>query len=499
MKPTTTSTIKNSVSSIKPITIEDTISTIEPTIETTIPITYTNNNYNEFNIEKYIKNIDKIEVNYKHKKYYPTKNDTFKIYMNATTTATKCEYQFNGDIDTVCDKLIENSKQYIKNNPNYIMPFKDESSQDKELMTQQLNFEATLYQILGNWKNNTNNINEDFCSLENYSIVFSFNEEEYDSMLAYTTHNTLVIFPKRIQVQATKFNENWEELLYSVMNHQLNIIRQRACKCRIYRAQSYFQIPTKTLTYAAASETKYYNNTSKYNHIFYSEKQSEKLLLTLGLFRDDVTYDDYYNAIYNSDLNSLHSFFNATTEEEINKLYIILYSIDAVNKKNDLFHTYYNKNDLASNNDITTFVGHNYKIDIFKIILKNMIQYTNTHKDFTIKDNLVMFNLIKSLIVKNSYEILDIDSENSNITFNYEDDFIENIYKLDNIYLEFLSNIYRISIEEIKELEKNDINSIIFYINNYCQGKYYLIPENYYHTTENIVEQFPLLKDVLIL
>ena len=191
------------------------------------------------------------------------------------------------------------------------------------------------------------------------------------------------------------------------MNNQLNIIRQRECKCRIYRGQTYFKIPTKTLTNASTeSEKKYYDNPSKYSFNFYDEKQSEELLLTLGLFRDEVTYNDYYNAIYDSNLEALHKFFNATTEEEVNKLYAIFYAIDAVNLKNDLLFTHYNKNDLISKNDIKSFVGHSYKIDIFKIVLKNMIQYTNTHNDFSVEDNLVMFNLIKSLIVKDSYELV---------------------------------------------------------------------------------------------
>ena len=55
------------------------------------------------------------------------------------------------------------------------------------------------------------------------------------------------------------------------------------------------------------------------------------MLLTLGLFRDDVTYNDYYNAIYNSNLESLHAFFNAYTEEEINELF------DNINKSLKLF------------------------------------------------------------------------------------------------------------------------------------------------------------------
>lgn len=531
---TTETTTSNTELDIEPIiqttipTLEKTesiIETIEPTIETTIPnvidteqtpeTTITipeinestiktdttisnisiNNSLNKIDIEKYIKDIDSIEVNYKHKEYYPTKNDTFKIYADATTTATKCEYEFDGNTETIVNKLFENSKKYISENPNYVMPFKDENSQNEELIAQQLNFETTLYQLLNNWKNNTNEINEDFCTLENYSIVFSFDEEEHKNLLAYTTLDTLVIFPERIQTQASKFNENWKDLLYTVMNHQLNIIRQRACKCRIYRGQSYLQIPTKTLTTATTeSETKYYNDPSMYSLNYYDEKQSEELLLTLGLFRDGVTYDDYYNAIYNSDLESLHTFFNATTEEDVNKLYNILYAIDAVNLKNDLLFTQYDKSDLISTNEIRSFVGHSYKIEIFKNVLKNMIQYSNDHNDFTIEENLIMFNLIKSFIIKDSYEILDVDLENSTTNIRYEDDFTENIYSLNNIYLEFLSNKYGLSIEKIQELESDNINGPLLYIQAYCQNDYNIIPERYYYTVENLVNRFPILK-----
>ena len=474
--------------------IESTISNIESPIENTIP---NSDNNHELDIEKYIKEINNIEVNYKHHKYYPTKIATFKIYATATTTVTKCDYEFNGDIEKVINKLFENSQRYINKNPNFITPFKDENNQNIELKTQQIWFELNLYQILNDWMNNINDINEDFCTLENYSIVYSFDENDHQNLLAYTTNDTLVIFPKRIQVHSSITNEAWENVLYDVMNRQLNTIRQKSCNCRKDRGQTYNQISTKTLIDAATeSETKFYDNATAYNRYYQDEKESEELLLTLGLFRDDVTYNDYYNAIYNSNLESLHAFFNAYTEEEINKLYTILYAIDAVNLKNDLLLTYYNENDLVSFNEITTFVGHSYKIDIFKNVLKNMIQYTNTHKDFTLKDNLTMYKYIEGLIVQSSYEISNIDHESNTTTINFESDFTENIYILRNIYYEFLCNNYKVSFEELKELETTDINSIIFYINYYCQEKYSLIPERYYYIIDDIVNRFPLLKEI---
>ena len=473
------------------------IESIESTIETTPPMTSTNDNNNEFNLEKYIKAIDNIKVYYKHQKYYPTTNDTFKQFADASTTTTKCDYIFSGDTHIIGTKLLENSQKYISENPKYVIPFKDESSKNEELITQQIWFEITLYKIIGSWDNNTNNINEDFCSLEDYSIVFSFDEEEYENLLAYTTHNTLIIFPKRIQQHAAIVNETFEDTLYAVMNHQLNIIRQRACKCRISRGQSYFQIPTKTLTDAASEAgTKDYDNPTMYSLNYYDEKESEELLLTLGLFRDGTTYNDYYNAIYNSDLESLHKFFNATTEEEINKLYTILYAIDAVNLKNDLLLTYYDEDDLVSFNDIKSFVGHSYKIDIFKIVLKNLMQYTNTHNDFTIEDNLVMYKYIEGLIIKDSHIMFVADYENGNARADYEPDFRENIYTLRNIYYEFLCNKYNISIEEIKELESIDINSIIFYIDSYCRDNYSYIPQKHQNTIKNLVKRFPLLEAI---
>ena len=183
---TTETTIPTTDLDIESI-IQATIPTIEPTIETTIPTTITNNNYNEINIEKYIKAIDKIKVNYKHKKYYPAKKDTFEIFADATTTVTKCEYEFDGNTEVIVNKLFENSQKYINENPKYVMSFRDKNIQNQELIMQQYNFELTLYQILDNWKNNTNNINEDFCSLESYNIVFIYDEEEYKNHMAYTT------------------------------------------------------------------------------------------------------------------------------------------------------------------------------------------------------------------------------------------------------------------------------------------------------------------------
>lgn len=476
-------------------TIVNTSLNINPNVKTNASIHYISaNNNNEINIEQYINAINKIDVNYNLKKYYPTENDTFKIFADEITTVLKCENEFNGDIKIVCDKIIENSKQYVKENPEFITAFKNESIQNQALIKQQQDFETTLYKILDNWKNNSNNVYEDFCTLENYSIVFSFDKENYKSHLAYTTHNAIVIFPERIENEATRFNEDYMDLLYCVINHQLNNVRQRACKCRIYRCQSYYKIPTKTLTDAITeSETKYYNNHSMYNLNFYFEKQCEELLLTLGLFKDNVTYNDYYNAIYNSDLTALHNFFNVTTEEDVYKLYTILYTIDAINLKNDLIFKHYDDKTSISQNEIKTFVGHSYKIDIFKNVLKNMIQYTSTHNDFTIEDNLIMFNLIKAFIVKDSYNI---SSKNNAIAINYDDEFIEKFNNLNSIYYEFLNDKYGITIEKINELENTITVDIIYYIEAYCQENYQIIPQRYYYTTESLVNRFPLLKSM---
>lgn len=55
------------------------------------------------------------------------------------------------------------------------------------------------------------------------------------------------------------------------------------------------------------------------------------------LFKENKTLDEYYNAVFNSDIHSLLDYFDIQTKEDAKTFFNIAYSVDAHLKENDLY------------------------------------------------------------------------------------------------------------------------------------------------------------------
>lgn len=163
----------------------------------------------------------------------------------------------------------------------------------------------------------------------------------------------------------------------------------------------------------SAAESEIYNKkkyseklVSKKDFNYSKEREKESLLLLLGICRDNVSLEDYYNAIYDSNLSSFYNFFDANTKEKIYDLYKIIYSIDAASLNNELglnLQKEISKN--FSEMSLEYLVGYGYRIDILKKVLKNMANYTVNNPDFSLEENVVLFDIVKNLITSNAYTV----------------------------------------------------------------------------------------------
>lgn len=453
-----------------------------------------NNNIIENEIEEelnptiYINYINSIETNYNHENYYPTINDINKI-IEASKNTTTCNYQYNNNLQNLINQIKDNSNYFLESNPSFISAFISKDATNQNIISDQINFEKEFTNALKNLINySTNNLNEDICTIKDLKVVFSYTDElEYSYTSAYYSwkYNLMVILPNNVYKNAQLIQVDYQEYLENVLIHELNHARQCLCNCNKNNNQPTRDINIKTLIEASA-ESEPYNlkrtNLLEKNLSYSSERTCETLILTLGLFHNNQTLEDYYNAIFNSDLKALYNFCGAKSTNEIYELYKIFYAIDAINKNNNLGQNY------SYNNNLKEIIGYDYKVDIFKNVLKNMINYTYNNDDFELKDNLIMLNIIKSLIVSNSNE-----NQYSN-----DQEFILNIYDLENKYIEFLSKYYNVPITAIRQIENNDIYwelSAIFDICNDYDSPYTSI--EYYDYANQIVEKFPLLEPIL--
>ena len=353
----------------------------------------------------------------------------------------KCTYT-NDTINNgnLYDKSIEliniikkNSIVYITNNQEYTLGFTNIDSKDSstdQIMLQSI-FKDAISEIL------INSTTKDLCVLKDLKVVISYSTESNNCVEYKKDDNLIVITP----------NNNWEEIKYAI-RLELNKIRINNCNCQNNPLFAY------NILNNASIVSELYNTDKTDIFVSNDDIKKEALFLSLGLFHNNYTIDDYYKAIFNNDIDALYKFCNANTEEDIYRINKILY---------------------AMNNDI----DYDYKTEIFGIIINNLITYTNNNKNFPLKDNIIIFNALKNLV----------DNEST-----------QNVDELSNIYINFLSKHY-------KETTTNIINTINDHnIANYTIGLYNICHEHndgkieiqYLNHANEMLKKFPLLKQILM-
>ena len=89
-------------------------------------------------------------------------------------------------------------------------------------------------------------------------------------------------------------------------------------------------------------KNKVYNDSilySDYDYNYYFERMDEAFILLLGLCHEGGDIDNYYNSIFESDLDKFYEFCGAETEKEKLQVNNILYSIDSRYARSDLGRT----------------------------------------------------------------------------------------------------------------------------------------------------------------
>lgn len=330
-----------------------------------------------------------------------------------------------------------NSIDYIGNNIEYTLGFINIDDINKEHNVDQVMIQSIFKDALSDIL--SNNTSKDLCVLKDLKVVISYSTENNNCLEYKKEDNLIIIYP----------NNNWEEIKYAI-KLELNKIRIDNCNCQNNNLFTY-----NTLNNASVISELY--NTNK-TDVFISNDdiKKEALILTLGLFHDELNINDYYKAIFNNDIEALYKFCGANNEEDIYKLNKILYAMD--------------------NN-----IDYNYKVDIFGIIINNLINYTTNNKDFNLKDNLTIFNALKNIIGNNSSQ----DTE-----------------ELCNIYVSFLSSHYKQTTTTIiNMLNDNEITNYTIALYDICNNFEKSDKVNTFDLfySNKLILKFPLLKQILIL
>ena len=120
-------------------------------------------------------------------------------------------------------------------------------------------------------------------------------------------------------------------------------------------------------------------------------------------FKENRTVNQYYDAIFDSDLEQFYYYFGLETEEDYLDFYHILYAIDSSYGRTSFLFDYYDKSSI-SGNESKEAIGYAYRNDIFNKVLADMVEYTESHNDFSWKENLALFYTVKLIVLNHAHE-----------------------------------------------------------------------------------------------
>lgn len=465
----------------------------------------------EFDYASYF---DSIDVKYDNCQFYISDEEILDI-VTAAKTKKECSFIFDGNISKLKEKIQNNSLQYVSNHSEYISIFFDYSS-DGQLREIQDVCTCAFDMVVENLISYaTNNLDEDICRMQTLSIVLGDTTKiENKTQSRFETgiipavtdedENLIILdYPSIVEACQKELYSDAVDAITLTLEHELNHCRQTACSCRMNASQQYQSIdynsPFVSFLTEASAESELYNlekvkdceKKTTYDYAYILERESESLLWLLALFRENVTIFDYYNAIFDADLEKLYDYFDLETENDYLDFYCILYAIDSSYGRTSLLFDYYDK-DVINGNENNAAIGYAYRNDIFNKVLSDMVEYTQSHSDFSWKENLTLFYIVKLIVLDQTYELEKIGDDDYQYIF--DADFSQHFWDSNLKYMEFLSDYYELDLNTIVEEEQMIYDNVVSYMESFCAGYAVSLDDD---LSQSLISEFPLLQPIL--
>ena len=481
-------------------TEEETEFDLKQTEDNYLNINYMESEYEYFednlgyytNISDFLEELAGIEINYNYPEFYFNKND-YQEVLKVLESKQECDnLDKNISLEEVYKTLLENSN---------ILTIEKELYQDKDDVL----ISETLKEALDKCYEHVDDIGDDFCKLMGITIkVAPLNEEgvlgQFDA-----EQNLLVIdydeIKKSYTTKDNKENISFRNYLVNTIRHELNHVKQFICDCRKEKGQKNLSIAytkeQKGFILESSAESQLYNKnideiklySSTFDYTYLAERQSQALMLLMGIFKKDFSLEKYYDAINNSDLEALCNLYELNTYEDFKNFYDVFYALSSLNYRTDLFEHlcedgYYTISNIENN------VGNDYKIAIFKMVVRDLIDKINS-ENLTLGESLRLYNFVKANIVSDEDEM---NLKSGDRLCYYNDKFIKGIGAIDDIFYKFISDYYLISKNKIDDIE----NDFVFKmdLDYLCSWQYdgseYIISK----CCEYMITKYPLIQEI---
>ena len=447
---------------------------------------------------EYLSLCDNIKPTYNYEEYYITEEEIDTIVSNASIVTT-CDNKDN-DVLSLINQIDSNTESYIKDKGNLLNAFHigdayEELDEEK--------FRTTIYEAIIESLYNGDEINlEYYCKLKDIKIVIdiedkgnggaayfvpkennsnnSINDKDTLCLCLNSIINTYQYYLSRYE-EYSELYDNPSDIYYFIkeyiLKHELNHVNQTACNCRLEKGQIYFDISTLSLNSTANSdlpgkflieasaESNLYLNEYDYKHdlsyTYYNLRDKEALILLLALFSDNEI-EEYYDAIKDSDLPKLYDFLGINTENDFYDFYKVLYQIDSTYGFSSFLDNFISESerDNFTVGQAMEIIGDAAYTDLYKLFIKNAIEYTNKTNELTLEDNLFLYEFGRSIILSSSNRVEEIAVGEYKYVWN--EDRIKEFEKLDDIYKSYLTSHYEISYEDLEKIENDVIDNLIY-------------------------------------
>lgn len=480
--------------------------------------------YEHVDISSFLKRIDSIKSHYDYEEYYPSLDDSIE-YKRIAKTITSCPEE-DLSYDELADIITQNTINKYGNNNGIFFDYSCYYSYERleELSDKTWTIVTALNQAIRKiFKNATNDISEDICKLKDICITdkdlsHSENSESSSSVLAMwdKDNKTIIIDYERIKAEYEKYNSehdiiiSFSDYLIQTIEHELNHVRQDICDHRdssgqenkdIYAYEGLsFLMESSAESELYALEPGYrlrYLDSSHYT--YYAERQNENYLLLIAAFNDSRKIDQYYNAIFDSDLNALYDFFGLETDEDFLSFNRVLYAFETLNARTELAKDFAGEEGKISHGTLDRLVGNNYRQDLFKLSIKNLIKAIE-RDNLSLDESLVLYNFVKAYTLDGMHVFE--NSEERTPDKVYGESLREVITSVEDIFMNYLEERTFVSVFDIRQkLKSTDIyissKKLFDYLDDSYSDNYSYIGTHDLVFPSTIVEKYPIITNML--
>ncbi len=381
--------------------------------------------------------IDEIETTYDFEDFYLTDKDIKRIIKSAENIK-KCDNK-NTDIESIYQQIIDNSR-YLSENIELFASSSEFSSK----------FMNSLYYAILESLASSFDIREDICHLTTLSII----NKDLSDTNAEAYYNPYL---NRIYIDCNYilglYNPNDQYLIFDhfrrTLQHEINHCREYICDCRRKKGQlndsvQYHDTLCSTIEAAAESQVIFidgYKNSSSSDFVYQSERKGEAQLLLLAAFNQNKKIDQYFQAIFDTDLIALYDFYGLENEKEIKKFYQISYALDYLNNRNNFASVLNKKSHFSDYQKQAKIINYSYKIDLFKMVLQKFINNIQENNDLSLNEIMYLYKFIKNTIIKD----IPFEIENEELTI-CTIQFINNFNQIETSFYNYICSYYNIDL-----------------------------------------------------